>query len=315
VAPAKTRAAVRGQQALGLRLLGRAAQASQVTSYQGTELISQAGVGGEVTAISQVWHGGGGLTRMESSSSGADVMVSPAGVFGLTRALVTLLGKHYVAKYIGAGYTIGRPAALVEVYRFDGSLAARYWLDRQTLVPLRREVFDTSDQLIGEDAFVQVRFGTPTGQPAATAGPAWATAASPGELLASLADQGWRLPDALPDGLPLYAAASSGTGTGEVIDLEYSDGLAVVSLFVQRGTLAADLTGWRPTMMGGHQVYVSGRSVTWSLGGLVCTMIADAPPRTVTRAVAALPRSAPAGLLGRLRRGLDRLAHLTDPFR
>jgi sigma-E factor negative regulatory protein RseB len=239
---------------------------------------------------------------------------------------VALLGKHYVAVYRGTGHAVGRPAALVEVYRFDGSLAARFWLDRQTMVPLRRELFGTSDQPIGEDAFVQVRFGPLTGQPAAArtagsaasaaarAGPAWVTAASPGELLASLAGQGWRLPHALPDGLALYAAASSGTGTGKVIDLEYSDGLSVVSLFVQRGTLAQGMTGWRSVTMGGHQVYVSGRSVTWSWHGLVCTMIADAPPQTVAQAVAALPRSAPAGVLDRLGRGLGRLAHLVDPF-
>jgi len=340
-APAKTRAEVRkavaavrrmsgspvtagGKQALGLRLLDRAAQASQAMSYQGIERTSQAEVGGEATTISQVWHSGGGFTlMMESSSAGADVMRSPAGVFGLTRALVALLGKHYVAVYRGTGYAVGRPATLVEVYRFDGSLAARFWLDRKTMVPLRRERFDTSDRPIGEDAFVQVRFGPLTGQPAvartaasaaAKAGPAWVTAASPGELLASLAGQGWRLPHALPDGLPLYAAASSGAGTGKVVDLEYSDGLSAVSLFVQRGTLARDMTGWRSVTIGGHQVYVSGRSVTWSWHGLVCTMIADAPPQTVAQAVAALPRSAPTGVIDRLGRGLDRLAHLADPF-
>jgi sigma-E factor negative regulatory protein RseB len=342
VAPAKTKAAVRnavagaqrmpgasvtvnattlsGEEALGLRLLGRAARASQALSYQGTELTSETGAGGEATTISQVWHRGGGLTltQTKTSSTDADVMRSPAGVFGVTRVLVGLLGEHYVAVYRGTSYTVGRPAALVEVYRFDGSLAARFWLDRQTLVPLRRELFDTSDHPIGEDAFVTVRFGALTAQAAASAAvgarPAWVTAGSPDELLASLAGQGWRLPATLPGGLPLYAAESSGTGTGEVIDLQYSDGLSVVSLFVQRGTLAPDMAGWRPATLGGHQVYVSGRSVTWSWHGLVCTMITDAPPRTVAQAVAALPRSTPAGLLNRLGHGLDRLAQLANPF-
>jgi sigma-E factor negative regulatory protein RseB len=363
VPPAKTKAAVRnavagaqrmsgasvtveattlsGGEALGLRLLSRAAQASQALSYQGTELMSEAGAGGEATTISQVWHRGGGLTltQTKTSSADADVMRSPAGVFGVTRVLVGLLGEHYVALYRGTSYTVGRPAALVEVYRFDGSLAARFWLDRQTLVPLRRELFDTSDRPIGEDAFVTVQFGALTAEPATaepatakaamaetakparaaasatvSARPAWVTAGSPDELLASLAGQGWRLPATLPGGLPLYAAESSGTGTGEVIDLQYSDGLSVVSLFVQRGTLAPDMAGWRPATLGGHQVYVSGRSVTWSWHGLVCTVITDAPPRTVAQAVAALPRSTPAGLLNRLGHGLDRLAQLANPF-
>ena len=314
--------ATMSQHALGLRMLALAAQASQATSYQGTELTSEAAAGGNAITISRVWHHGGGLTRTETSTAVADVMRSPAGVFGVTGALVALLGKHYFAVYRGTGYAVGRPAAMVAVYRFDGSIAARFWLDRRTMVPLRREIFDASDQPVGEEAFVGVRFGALTGQPAAAnaaeaaaAEPIWVTAASPGTLLASLAGQGWQLPEALPGGLPLYAAASTGTGAGEVIDLEYSDGLSIVSLFVQRGTLAPDMAGWRSATLGGHQVYVSGRSAAWTWGGVVCTMIADAPPRTVAQAVSGLPRKAPAGLLDRLRRGFDRLARLADPFR
>jgi sigma-E factor negative regulatory protein RseB len=306
-------------QALGLSLLLRAAQASQVTSYQGLEQTSRDGVGGEVTTVSQVWHSGDGPTVTRAPGAAAAVMLSPAGIFGLTSTLVTLLGEHYVAVYRGTGYAAGRPASLVEVRRFDGSLAARFWLDRQTLVPLRRELFDPSERPVGEDAFVAVRFGPLTGPPAAVAaagaGPSWATAASPAPLLASLAADGWRPPAVLPDGLALYKAASTGTGTAEVIDLEYSDGLSVVSLFVQRGTLAANMPGWRPALLGGQQVWVSGRSVAWSGHGLVCTMIADAPPRTVAQAVATLPRGASAGVIGRFRHGLDRLARLVDPFR
>lgn len=314
-----------GEQALGLRVLAAAAQASQVTSYQGTEMMSETGVGGQATTFSQVWHSSGGLTLTRTPSTEAGVMRSPAGVFGLTRALVALLGKHYIAVYRGTSYTaVGRPAALVEVYRFDGSLAARFWLDKETLVPLRRELYDAADQPVGEDTFVQVRFGALTGQPAAQAAAgqataaqassAWVTASAPGKLVASLAGQGWRLPATLPDDLPLYAAAVDGTGAGEVIDLEYSDGLAVVSLFVQRGTLAPDMSGWRSATLGGHPVSVCGRSVTWSWHDLVFTMIADAPPPTVTDAVEALPRSSQPGVLGRFGRGLDRLAHLVDPF-
>ncbi len=47
-------------------------------------------------------------------------------------------------------------------------------------------------------------------------------------------------------------------------DLEYSDGLSVISLFVQRGTLAASMAGWQPLSLDGYRVYVSGHSVTWA---------------------------------------------------
>lgn len=313
------------QQAFAMGLLGKAAVAGQETSYQGVEQTSQTGVGGTVKIVTQVWHQGGGLTLIRTSSGATSVASyesggqSQAGVFGVTKAMVSLLGQHYVAVYRGTGAADGRVAAIVEVYRFDGTLAARFWLDSRTLVPLRREVFDASDQQVSEDSFVNVRIGSLAGSPAATAasaasGPAWVTASSPASLLASLAGQGWQLPATLSGGLPLYAASWTGAGVGQVTDLEYSDGLNVISLFVQRGTLAPSMPGWRPMILDGRPVYVSGHSVTWEGHGLVFTMIADAPPATVMTAVAGLPESDQPGLVDRLRRGFDRLAHLVDPF-
>jgi sigma-E factor negative regulatory protein RseB len=334
-----------GQQVMGMRLLTGAANAGLATSYQGTEQISQSGVDGSVKMISQVWHQGGGLTLVETSdgttvsaaartgapgvASSDPVSDSPEGVFGVTKSLVALLSEHYVAVYLGTGAAVGRAATVVEVYRSDGSVAARYWLDKQTMLPLRRELFDTSENVISEDSFVQVRFGAlaasqfaaadaseaqslTTAQPGRE--PAWVAAATPARFAASLVGQGWRVPGSLPGGLPLYASASAETTTGEVVDLEYSDGLYVVSLFVQRGTLAANMAGWRPVDVGGQQAFVSGHSVTWSGLGFVYTMIADAPPQTMTQVVGTLPRGGSPGVLSRLGRGFIRLAHVIDPF-
>jgi sigma-E factor negative regulatory protein RseB len=311
-----------GQETLGLRLLGKAAVAGQVTSYQGVQAMAESEVDGKVSAVTEVWHRGGGQTFVRSGSAVSyDVDgQAPEGVFGLTPALVAQLGKHYVAAYAGTGSALGRAALIVAVYRFDGSLAARYWLDRQTLVPLRRELFDTSERVVSEDAFVTVRFGAIPAQPAAATaagqqpGPAWVAAASPARVVATLSAEGWRLPEALPGGLPLYAAAWCGTGSGQVVDLEYSDGLYVVSLFLQHGTLAAQMPGWRPILLDGREVFVLGHSVTWAGSGGVYTLIADAPPQTVAEAVAALPRDVPPGIFARLGRGLERLSQLVNPF-
>ena len=306
------------QQSYAMGLLVRAAAAGQATTYQGVEVTSQSGVDGTVTVVSQVWHQGGGLTLIRTPSGATPVVSydtggrSPAGVFGVTSAQVTLLGKHYVAAYRGAGTASGVPARIVDVYRFDGSLAARFWLDTRTLVPLRRQDFDTADRLVSDELFTQIRFGPLTERPAAATteaplsaaatGSGWVAAGSPGTVVASLA------------GLPLYGAAWSGTGASQVTDLEYSDGLSVISLFVQRGTLAASMTGWRPLSLDGYRVYVSDHSVTWAGHGEVYTMVSDASPQTVAEAVAALPTSAQPGLVDRLGRGFDRLAHLVDPF-
>jgi len=320
-----------GQQALGMRLLGKSASAGLATSYQGVELIAQSSLNGAVTMISDVWHRGGGLTVTQTSDaamlpSSNQPYVSydvdnrtPEGVFGVTKTLVALLGTHYDALYQGTGSALGRPALIVELRRADGSMAARFWLDKRTMVPLRRDVYDTSARLISEDAFVQVQFGALTTPPggaqtaSAPAPSAWARAA-PASLLAKLNGAGWRLPAALPGGLSLYAAARGSTGAGEVADLGYSDGLSVVSLFVQRGTLALKMTGWQAVTVSGHLVYVAGHSITWAGRGLVYTMIADAPPQTVQEVVASLPQNAPPGFLVRMGRGLDRLAALVNPF-
>jgi sigma-E factor negative regulatory protein RseB len=312
-----------------------AADASLATSYAGTELISQSGVGGSVKMVSQVWHQGGGVTLVETSSGTTSVAVQPAspvastdpasgspeGVFGVTKSLVALLGKHYVAMYGGGGAAVGRAATVVNLYRFDGSLAARYWLDKQTMVPLRRELFDTADNVISEDSFVRVQFGglampqfAAVSASAAQSQPAWVAAVQPARFFAALAGQGWQVPGTLPGNLPLYAAASTKTASGEIVDLEYSDGLYDVSLFVQRGTLATDMSGWRPVTVSGQQAFVAGHSVTWAGPGFVYTMIADAPPQTMKQVVGALPRGGEPSVLDRLGRGFARLARVLNPF-
>jgi sigma-E factor negative regulatory protein RseB len=322
------------QQARGMHMLAEAADAGLAMSYQGVATISASGVDGGVSMVSKVWHRGGGLTLMQTSSTqsrqAASVSTemdasSPAGVFGITKNLVRLLGKHYVAVYSGHGSVARRPAAVVVLYRFDGSLAARYWLDRRTMVPLRRELFDTADRVIDEDFFVNVQFGAPavgalagaTGMSAKAAAPRqesrWARADRPSAFLAALAGKGWRVPGGLSGGLPLYAAASASTANGEVVDLQYSDGLYVFSLFVQRGVLTKDMAGWRQQSLGGQQAWVSGRLVTWAGRGFVYTMVADAPAQTVKQVVGGLPQGGSPGFLGRLGRGLARIVSLI-PF-
>jgi len=328
-----------GQQVMGMRLLTSAADAGLSTSYQGTELISQSDVDGSVKTISQVWHEGGGQTLVETSdgttmsaaarpaasdvASSDPLSDSPEGVFGVTKSLVALLSKHYVAVYRGGGTAVNRAASVVELYRFDGSLAARYWLDKQTMVPLRRELFDTADNVISEDSFAWVQFGglampqfagVSAGAAQSQSQPAWVAAVQPARFFTSLAGQGWQVPGTLPGNLPLYAAASTKTASGEIVDLEYSDGLYVVSLFVQRGTLATDMAGWRPVTVSGQQAFVAGHSVTWAGPGFVYTMIADAPPQTMKQVVGALPRGGQPSVLDRLGRGFARLARVMNPF-
>jgi sigma-E factor negative regulatory protein RseB len=172
--------------------------------------------------------------------------------------------------------------------------------------------------MISEDAFIDLEFGAGGlgGMPVPAAAP-WA-----GQLgqagLAALRSRGWPLPGQLPGHLALFAATQTSTRSGQVVDLSYSDGLAVVSLFVQRGELARPMPGWRPVALLGRTVYAidpDQRSFAWSADGFVYTLIADAPMETLSHVVAATPGSTGPGFWPRMARGFRRIASWINPLR
>jgi sigma-E factor negative regulatory protein RseB len=136
--------------------------------------------------------------------------------------------------------------------------------------------------------------------------------------LTRLRAAGWPLPAGLPGQLSLVRASQTTGPAGAVVDLAYSDGLSVISLFVQRGHLPAQMHGWSRVALRGARVYAAGpdqRSVAWTARGFVYTLIADAPDQTLDQAVVALPHNAGPGFLGRMGRGLRRLVSWLNPFR
>jgi sigma-E factor negative regulatory protein RseB len=321
-----------------VRLLAQAAQAAIVTSYQGQEIVTRWSQGGGSVLVSSIWHVSGGQTVTQTTADGASLSSqsylssdtdgqSPEGVLGVTAPLVQLLESHYVVAYAGNGSADNRTAQVVEAWRADGSIAARFWLDDATKLPLEREVFDTAAHVIGQDVFIDVSFATPEGppQPAAAASASdrvsappqapWTDPLSRRQLLA-LRSRGWLVPAALPGGLSLFTGAETQADSGAVLDLGYSDGLSMVSVFEQRGKLPATLPGWRKTKSGGHVVFTlpDQRSLTWSGHGMVFTMVADAPSQSVDAAVGALPHDGPTGFWKRMSRGLVRVASWVNPF-
>jgi MucB/RseB family protein len=313
-------AAVGENQARATKLLSQAAAAGRAASYQGVETIADTTVAGRSKVVATVWHRGG-LTVTQVAGGKPEETYdgdgrAPDGVFGVTTTLVGLLEKHYVPVYVGTDSMVGRRALIIAVQRADGTTAAEFWLDEQTLLPLRRDVYDTSAHLVSDDRFTQVRFGK-TKMPQVTAGrghAAWTVAPSPVQLLSRLNGEGSLLPRTLPGNLGLYAASVATTPVGQVADFGFSDGLSAVSLFVERGTLPAKMPGWQPEMLSGHLVYVTQDEVAMSGRGFVYTLVTDAPPKTVDTAVGALPPNGEPGILDRLGRGLGRLVSVLDPF-
>ncbi len=333
---------------LAVRLLAQAAQAAIVTSYQGEEVVTRwsqgsQGSGGSVL-VSDIWHVSGGQTVTQTLDAGAaasnqpylssdDDGQAPEGVLGVTVPLVQLLETHYVMAYAGAGSAGDRTAQVVEARRPNGSLAARFWLDDATKLPLEREVFDTAAHVISRDVFINVRFAKQASAPAGANPPAdadlpagadasadpqglWTEPFSQAQLFA-LRAHGWLVPAELPGGLSLFTGAETEASSGSVLDLGYSDGLSVISVFEQHGELAASLAGWRKTTVGGHVIFVAEpdqRSLTWSGRGMVYTVVADAPAQTVDAVVGVLPHDKPPGFWKRMTRGLVRLASWVNPF-
>jgi sigma-E factor negative regulatory protein RseB len=330
--PASGAAPQRPASALAVRLLTQAAQAAVLTSYQGEEIVERWDTTGGTQVMSDIWHASGGQTVTRTLAEGTQVSSEPylssdtdgqwpEGVLGVTTQLVSLLESHYIVVYAGTGPVGNRPAQIVEAWRDDGSLAATFWLDNTTKLPLEREVFDSQEHVISQDLFVNVRVENQAPLPAPAGGPAdprgpW-NAPLPARQLLALRAQGWLVPPNLPGGLSLFTGAQTRTSTGTVLDLGYSDGLSVVSLFEQRGNLAAKLAGWQKITVAGHAVYVAQpdqRSLTWSSRGMVYTVLADAPAQTVDDVIGALPHDKPPGFWKRMSRGFARLASWVNPF-
>jgi sigma-E factor negative regulatory protein RseB len=232
---------------------------------------------------------------------------------------VGLLVQHYSLSVVGSDVVAGRPVDVVAPPRPDADAAAhdvaRFWLDRSSGLVLRREVYDRRGRTTRASAFVQVTVGEATVS-GDTAGAAW-TATLDRASVARLRQHGWHCPATLPGPLTLVDARRG--GEQDIVHLSYSDGIATVSVFEQRGRLDEDgMAGHHRQAADGQSVWVRGevpRRVVWSADGTVYTVVADAPERTVDAVVAALPHSAVGdGPLGRLGRGLDRVASWFNPF-
>ena len=318
--------------AASVRLLSQAAQACRRISYRGEEMLGDWGQAGPATSVVEVWHTSGGVTMAHAVeaapgwSGEVPHIVAPASylggpalvgsvMLGMSPRLVALLSANYQVAAGGWGQVAGRVARVITARR-DGRLAARIWLDKATTLPLRRETFDGQGHIISMASFMALTVGvgaagTSAGTSAAAVPRQWVTA-RPARLRA----EGWPLPGPLPDDLALLSAREGSTATGPVVDLDYSDGLSLVSVFLQRGHLKSRPPGWSRMALGGSLVYADGsdwQTFVWSARGFVYTLVAAAPPRTAAQVVAALPHNSSPGLLARLRQGLHRLASWLSP--
>lgn len=295
-------------EAHAVALLERAAQAGRRLTYSGTQYVASWRSGASWSALVDLEHD---PVRGSVVTDGAD---APGAV--LDPRMLARLADSYVLAVSGPGRCAGRTATVVEARRAGGSLAGRFWVDRETGVLLRREVYDAGRR-VRSSAFLDLSVS-----PAAGAAPVLAMTVRTGserpsrEAVRHLRAAGWHVPERLPEGFRLFETRRD----GQVLHLAYTDGLSTLSLFAQEGRLgSAPLDGFAGENVDGRPVWIrraTPERVVWSGGGVVWTLVSDAPDPAVRAVVAALPRDeAPAGgLRARLSRGLGRLGGILNPF-
>lgn len=312
----------------GLLLMSQAAAASEQVPYRGEQIVVWWGQDGTTASFVQVWHrpGSAALTETAAAAGAPDAPAQPGqsqapdqgGILDVSPQMLALMEANYQIGYSGRGTADSRSADIIELRRPDGSLAATFWLDAATKLPLRREIYDTGAHVISEDAFIDLEIGQHGLGPMPAAGiQPWSEQLDLARLTA-LRAAGWPLPGTVAGNLSLYRASETSAPRAPVIDLCYSDGLSLVSVFLQRGQLPLAMPGWQRVEIHGHSVLSTGpddRSLAWSAGGYVFTVIADAAPATVGQVVAELPHASQPGFWGRMARGFRRLASWANPFR
>lgn len=314
-----------------LRSLRRAAEAESSTSYSGTKFFSSWSATGGESALAKIRHVPGRGTYLEllspsASESGDSSHGDPIVDIGvdLTEKALSILANHYRLKLAEFELCLGRPVSVVEATKLDGvHPSGRFWIDDETGLVLRRELYDNTGKPIGASAFLDITVSDPAS--GAMESPS-TDGTIPGALdqdeVSDLREDGWRLPNGLPGGFALYSARavkSDASGDPSVVQLAYTDGLFAVSLFAQRGRLdAAAMGDFSKTLVGKNTAYSKPglyRHVIVDAGDMVYTLVSDAPDTKVDEIISSLPHhSADPGLLSRVARGIDRVATWINPF-
>ncbi|CNE22953.1 MucB/RseB family [Mycobacterium tuberculosis] len=322
-------------------LLRAAADAAQRVPYQGRRFLTTWNRSRSATSRVSVSHrpgegihylsGGGGAGYRAESDAGDST--------GFTAETLALLTRNYSVVRAADAAICGRAARVVEARRPDGSPAGRFWIDRETGLMLHRELIDATGRPVVATGFSEISFTAPPprrpvvlGQPrggllrfpgsgaGAAVDGAGAAAAAWGERLdragiARLRDRGWPVPADLPGHLTLYDVRRE--KDGGAVHLSYSDGLAAVSVFVQRGGLdERGLAGWHKSVRRGRTVYRREALRRWAVSagqGYVYTVLTDAPQSTADAVAVHMPHGGDT-FWSRLLRGTRRLAGAANPF-
>ncbi len=337
--PAPRPGAVPPEQMAPIHRLVLACRAGVELPYTGVQQVRVASASGDRESVVEVAHQPGAgvqlVVRPTPTSPGGTYvgqLDGPSLLPTLDEATLARIASRYDVRGPRQGEPVaGRATEIVELVRTTGtaagSVAARFWLDRSTALPLRREVIDGGGRVQQASSFTSISYRPPTNIPRIAT-----VVGTPPDLgqgvttdqLDALRRGGWLAPGGLPDDFDLVDARVHGSETvregtpPHVLQLTYTDGISVVSLFEQVGRLDPDpMVTWTARQQGDGTVYIDAGTperVVWSADGHVYTLVSD-DPDVVDAAMAALPQpTSPPGLAERLGKGLRRVLSWLNPF-
>ncbi|WP_147375457.1 sigma-E factor regulatory protein RseB domain-containing protein [Jiangella rhizosphaerae] len=321
-----------GDDPRAIELLRQSAEAGEHISYSGTQYVSTWSAltqsAASSSAVVQVQHVPGGQTSIRVPNRQLAILDGRTASRWLAgEDPADLLLGAYTVRLAGEDTVAGRYTDVVVAYRGDGSVAAQLWLDRQTALPLRRESYTSDGYTLSASAFISITIGG-AGTCCKTADGVDAASTVDGDDsmlrwddIEQLREDGWHCPGSLGEGMDLYEARR----VGDAIQLSYSDGVMTVSVFEQSGWLDPDqLDGYDTSEYEGGVVYTRPgppARLTWSSGGRVITVVAEAPLDSVRDLLKHLPPDPAAtheekkdGFLDRISRGAQRVGSWFNPF-
>jgi len=309
-----------------IQLLMRAATAGRDRTYSGTQYIFSWSTAGASSLVVDLQHVPGRGVLVRRAGALGSTVLDATGAGALDPRALAVLERHYsVSVARQHGQCAGRRTQIVEARRRgESALAGSFWLDTQTGLLLRRELYDRTGRTVRAAAFVDLQLAVPRPWDAPRQGPwdalrqdASAHAGSPmqDDHIAALRRAGWAAPAALAGGLELFDVRQR----DGVLHLSYTDGLFAVSVFSQRGRLdSRSVKGWQQVEVDGIRAWTRpglSQRVVWAGDGWVHTVVADAPDSLVSAAVTAFPASAGESFADRVQRGLHRMRSWADPTR
>lgn len=234
---------------------------------------------------------------------------------GVSGNRLRLLQTNYGTTLVGRGLVAGRPTVILAIRpRVGARPSLRLWVDEATAVILRSERYHVDDRLAEVATFSRIEFREPPEGLFQFAPPAGVTVRQiPFSTPLTLRELAGRVgfvpvaPERLPDGFLLDRVRLDGAATLPVAALQYTDGLATLTLFQRRA-----VPGARHTLESGRAVPLADGEASvgqigdvnilhWQTRGLNLTLMGEVTAGELAKIATSLGVDGPPGRVVRVK--------------